>query len=35
VFGAPSAAEAEGRLKHCTDRLAEYTELVFQALHQM
>ncbi len=35
VFGAPSAAEAEVRLKHCTDRLAEYTELVFHALHQM
>jgi hypothetical protein len=35
VFGAPSAAEAEQRLKHCTDRLADYTEQVFQALHQM
>ncbi|MGW4528815.1 Chromate resistance protein ChrB [Amycolatopsis sp. NPDC004378] len=35
VFGAPSAAEAEVQLKHCADRLAEYTELVFQALHQM
>lgn len=35
VFGAPSAAEAEQRLKKCTERLADYTELVFQALHQM
>jgi hypothetical protein len=35
VFGAPSADEAEQRLKHCTDRLAVYTELVFQSLHQM
>ncbi|UOX90898.1 chromate resistance protein ChrB [Amycolatopsis sp. FBCC-B4732] len=35
VFGAPSAAPAELRLKHCADRLAEYTELVFQALYQM
>ncbi|WIV59253.1 Chromate resistance protein ChrB [Amycolatopsis nalaikhensis] len=35
VFGAPAAAEAEVRLKHCADRLTEYTELVFQALHQM
>ncbi|MFD1046011.1 Chromate resistance protein ChrB, partial [Kibdelosporangium lantanae] len=35
VFGAPSAGEAERVLKHCTDRLADYTERVFQALHQM
>ncbi|HJQ48449.1 MAG TPA: Chromate resistance protein ChrB [Amycolatopsis sp.] len=35
VFGAPAAAEAEQRLKHCADRLADYTEQVFQALHQM
>ncbi|MFK0248428.1 Chromate resistance protein ChrB [Amycolatopsis azurea] len=35
VFGAPSATEAEVRLKHCAERLTEYTELVFQALHQM
>ena len=35
VFGAPSAAEAEQQLKHCADRLADYTEQVFQALHQM
>jgi sugar phosphate isomerase/epimerase len=35
VFGAPNAAEAGQQLKHCTERLAEYTELVFTALHQM
>jgi flagellar biosynthesis regulator FlaF len=35
VFGAPAAAEAEQQLKHCADRLADYTEQVFQALHQM
>lgn len=35
VFGAPSAAEAEQRLKQCAERLADYTEQVFQALHQM
>ncbi|SEP50590.1 Chromate resistance protein ChrB [Amycolatopsis saalfeldensis] len=35
VFGAPAAAEAEQQLKHCTDRLVDYTDRVFQALHQM
>ncbi|TVT26309.1 chromate resistance protein ChrB [Amycolatopsis rhizosphaerae] len=35
VFGAPSAAEAELRLERCAQRLAGYTERVFQALHQM
>ena len=35
VFGAPAATEADQRLKHCTERLADYTEQVFQALHQM
>lgn len=35
LFGAAAAAEADHRLKHCTDRLADYTEQVFQALHQM
>ena len=35
VFGAPSAAEAEQQLKHCAERLADYTERVFAALHQM
>ena len=34
VFGAPSAAEAQQRLKHCVERLAEFTDLVFQKLHQ-
>ncbi|WP_379617184.1 Chromate resistance protein ChrB [Pseudonocardia sp. GCM10023141] len=35
VFGAPAATEAEQQLKYCADRLADYTERVFQALHQM
>lgn len=35
VFGAPTAAEADQRLKHCAARLADYTERVFTALHQM
>jgi hypothetical protein len=35
AFGAPSADATEKRLKHCTDRLADYTEQVFLALHQM
>ncbi|GAA0535912.1 hypothetical protein GCM10011581_24520 [Saccharopolyspora subtropica] len=35
VFGAPAAEEARQRLQHCADRLADYTEQVFQALHQM
>ncbi|MQY24365.1 hypothetical protein NRB20_75000 [Nocardia sp. RB20] len=35
VFGAPAAPEAIGQLEHCADRLADYTERVFQALHQM
>jgi hypothetical protein len=29
------AGEAEQQLKHCTDRLTDYTERVFAALHQM
>jgi len=33
VFGAPLAAEAQQRLKHCGERLAEFTDAVFQALH--
>lgn len=33
VFGAPAAAEAEQQLKHCTQRLEEYTQLVFAAQH--
>jgi DNA-binding transcriptional regulator PaaX len=35
VFGAPAAEEAEQQLTHCTGRLADYTQQVFQALHQM
>ena len=35
VFGTPSAAEAGQQLKGCTERLADYTERVFTALHQM
>jgi len=34
VFGAPSAADAQQQLKHCEERLAEFTDQVFQALHQ-
>lgn len=34
VFGAPGAAEAQQQLKHCEERLAEFTDLVFRALHQ-
>jgi hypothetical protein len=33
VFGAPGAADAEQRLRHCTERFADYTERVFSALH--
>jgi hypothetical protein len=35
VFGAPAAAEADQQIKHCTERLVDYTERVFAALHQM
>src|SRR5215469_3179878 len=35
VFGAPGAAEAVQQLKHCAERLDEYTDLVFRAIHQM
>jgi hypothetical protein len=35
VFGAPAAADADQQLKNCADRLADYTERVFAALHQM
>ncbi len=34
VFGAPLAAEAQLRLKHCEQRLADFTDAVFRALHQ-
>lgn len=35
VFGAPATGEADQQLKHCTERLEDYTERVFAALHQM
>jgi len=34
VFGAPLAPDAQMRLKHCEERLAEFTDQVFTALHQ-
>ena len=34
LFGAPSAAEAEQRLKRCAERLEDYTQRVFHHLHQ-
>jgi len=35
VFGAPAGVEADQQLKHCVERLADYTQRVFAALHQM
>jgi hypothetical protein len=35
VFGAPNADQAGQQLKHCTERLADYTDRVFRAVHQM
>jgi vacuolar-type H+-ATPase subunit I/STV1 len=35
LFGASSAAEAELQLKYCGERLADYTDQVFAALHQL
>lgn len=35
VFGASTGAQADQQLKHCEQRLADYTERVFRALHQM
>jgi hypothetical protein len=35
VFGAPAAIDADQQLNHCTERLEDYTERVFAALHQM
>lgn len=32
MFGAPAATEADQQLKHCTERLEDYTERVFTAL---
>ena len=34
LFGAPSATLAEQRLKHCAERLEDYTQRVFHHLHQ-
>lgn len=34
IFGAPSSGEADHQLKHCQERLADYTERVFAALHR-
>ena len=34
VFGAQLAADAQLQLKHCEERLAEFTDQVFTALHQ-
>ncbi|WP_397517461.1 MULTISPECIES: Chromate resistance protein ChrB [unclassified Rhodococcus (in: high G+C Gram-positive bacteria)] len=35
VFGAAAVAAADQQLELCADRLADYTERVFSALHQM
>jgi hypothetical protein len=35
VFGAPAAPQAEQQLKHCAERLEQYIEAVFAALHQL
>jgi hypothetical protein len=35
VCGPPNAAEADQLLKLCAERLADYTERVFRAVHQM
>jgi hypothetical protein len=35
VSGASTPAEAGQHLKHRTERLADYTERVFTAMHQM
>jgi Protein ChrB, N-terminal len=35
VFGTPGAGEAEQRLKICVERLEDYTNQVFAAVHQM
>jgi hypothetical protein len=34
LLGAPSAAEAEQRLKHSAERLEDYADRVYQAVHQ-
>lgn len=35
MFGAPATGAADQQLKQCAERLADYTERVFAALHQM
>jgi hypothetical protein len=35
MFGAPTAADADIQLEHCIERLDDYTQRVFAALHQM
>lgn len=35
IFGAPAAADADQQLEHCTERLADFAERVFHALHQL
>ena len=34
LFGAPSATLVDQRLKHCAERLEDYTDRVFHHLHQ-
>jgi flagellar biosynthesis regulator FlaF len=34
LFGAPSAGQAEQHLKHCAERLEDYAERVYRAVHQ-
>ena len=34
VFGAPSASEADRRLKDCTEKLEAFADLVYGAVHQ-
>ena len=34
LFGAPLAVEAEQRLKQCAERLEDYADRVYQAVHQ-
>jgi hypothetical protein len=34
LLGAPLAVEAEQRLKQCTERLEDYADRVYQAVHQ-
>ena len=34
LFGAPSAIQAERRLKHCAERLEDYAERVYSAQHE-